>query len=220
MNLLMIPVVFTALLAAPVYAAPSPSNSPEGLVAVPSRTLDEFHVRPKADLSGYRKVIIDTPQVALTKGWLKSMNGTRDLQRWLYPQDAQRVTDDAVVGMGNAVSDAFRSRGYEVVTAPGAGVLRLSPSVVDLYVIAPDVPGSGLTRTYTKDSAGEATLILDARDSVTGTLVGRVVDRNTSREVGRFNYADRVTNAYWLDAMFRAWALNCATGFETAQAAP
>jgi hypothetical protein len=34
------------------------------------------------------------------------------------------------------LADALRTRGYEIVTAPGPGVLRLSPHVTGLYVNA------------------------------------------------------------------------------------
>ena len=98
----------------------------------------------------------------------------------------------------------------------GAGVLRLSPSVVDLWVNAPDVKSAGPVRLFTKLEAGDATLLLDVRDASTGALLGRVVDRSTAREVGRFNANDRVTNLLWFDAMFRQWALNCARELEVA----
>jgi hypothetical protein len=63
-------------------------------------------------------------------------------------------------------------------------------------------------------------LRLEARDAVTGTLVGQVVDRDTAREVGRFDRATRVSNNFWFEAMFRQWAVNCAKEFESVKAVP
>ena len=215
MRLRMISVLSIAVLAGIAFAAPSPSVS-DGLVPVQVRSLDEFYMRPKVDLASYRKIIIDAPQVALNPGWLKSVNGTRDMTRRIYPEDAQRITDEAAQSMAVVVADAFRAEGYEIVSAPGAGVLRLTPSVVDLWVNAPDVKSAGPVRLFTKESAGDATLLLDVRDASTGALLGRVVDRSTAREVGRFNANDRVINLLWFDAMFRQWALNCARELEVA----
>ena len=54
--------------------------------------------------------------------------------------------------------------------------------------------------------AGDATLILEVRDSANGTLLARVVDRGTARELSsRINPAFAVTNQFWFDAMFRQW---------------
>ena len=58
-----------------------------------SKTLDEVSIRPNADLSVYRKIIVDPAQAALRKNWLKDINSTRSVQRWLVPEDAARITD-------------------------------------------------------------------------------------------------------------------------------
>ena len=186
----------------------------EGLVSVESRRLDEVYLRPNTDLGGYRKVIIDPAQVAMRKDWLKSVNANKDMTRWLVPADQERIVETAASTMGSTVAEVFKARGYEIVSAPGPGVLRLAPSVTDLDVYAPDVPAPGIQRYFTKLEAGAATLRLEVRDAVTGTLLGRVVDRNTAREIGRINRATSVSNEFWFQAMFRQWAAECATEIE------
>jgi hypothetical protein len=177
----------------------------DGLVTLQASKLDEFAVRPNADLAGYRKVIIDPATVEFKKGWLKSINETRDLSRWLRPSDQQEIADNAAASMNTVVADAFKARGYEIVTAPGPGVLRVSPHVTELFVNAPDVPASAPARLFNVD-AGDATLALEARDSASGTLLARVVDRGTARELStRINPAFAVTNQFWFEAMFRQW---------------
>jgi hypothetical protein len=192
----------------------------DGLVAVVTRNLEEFYVRPKADLASYRRILVDPPRAELQRGWLKSMNATRDVTRWLVADDAKRITDVAEGAMRGAITRAFAERGYETVTEPGPGVLRLSPSVTDLYVNSPDVPAPGIQIGIVHKEAGSATLRLDARDSVTGTLVGQVIDRDTAQEVGRFDRATTVSNLFWFEAMMSQWAANCAKEFEAARALP
>jgi len=188
--------------------AATPPTGPvgsDGLAPLQASRLDEFSVRPNADLAGYRKVIVDPAQVEFRKGWLKAINGTRDLSRWLVPQDQQDIADAAAASLHGVVLDAFKARGYEIATAPGPGVLRVSPRVTELYVNAPDVSASAPARLFNVD-AGEATLILEARDSATGTLLARVVDRGTARALSpRINPAFALTNQFWFDAMFRQW---------------
>jgi hypothetical protein len=173
-------------------------------------------VRPNSDLSAYRKIIVDPAHAALRKNWLKDMNSQREVQRWLRPDDATRITDEAAASLRTVVTDIFKARGYEIATAPGEGVLRLTPSVTDLYVNAPDVPSPGIQRAFVRD-AGDATLGLDVRDAVSGTLLARVVDRDTAREIRQINRATSVSNLFWFEALFRQWAANCADELEKAR---
>jgi hypothetical protein len=177
----------------------------DGLVTLQASKLDEFSVRPNADLASYRKVIVDPAQVEFKKGWLRAINSTRDLSRWLTASDQQQIADTAAASLNTTIADAFKARGYEIVTTPGQGVLRVAPRVTELYVNAPDVPAAAPARLFNVD-AGDATLALEARDSASGTLLARVVDRGTARELSsRINPAFAVTNQFWFDAMFRQW---------------
>jgi hypothetical protein len=197
---------YTCALAATTPAEPVGSD---GMMRLQTRQLDEVYVRPEADFRAYRKVIIDPPQVEMRKGWLKSINATRGPSRWLVPEDVTNITDNAAVSLGTVVGDSFVARGYEVVTAPGAGVLRVSARVTDMVVSAPDVASAYQQALFSVD-AGEATLILEVRDAATGTLLGRVVDRGTAHELSsRINRTFAVTNVFWFDALFRQWATNC-----------
>jgi Protein of unknown function (DUF3313) len=189
------------------------------LVRLQASGLDEFYVRPGTDLAGYRSVIVDPAQVEFRKGWLKSINATRGVSRWLVPEDARNITDDAATSLNGIVVEAFRSRGYAIATSPDTGVLRVSPRVTDLFVNAPDVASAYPQALFNVD-AGEATLILEVRDAATGTLLARVVDRGTAHELSsRINRALGVTNRFWFDAMFTRWAANCIREFETARPA-
>ena len=102
-------------------------------------------------------------------------------------------------------------------------MLRLSPSVTDLYVnAAENVATGGTTKSFTKD-AGEATLVLEARDSVSGTLLSRVVDHRTAQEgtkgtqISDVRRTTTVSNNFWFDTAFRRWAATCVKEFETAR---
>jgi hypothetical protein len=222
MNLHALFVLSIVALAAPV-AAPSQAANPatDGLVLVHSRNLDEFYLRPNSDLAGYRRVMIDPAQVAFRKDWNKQSVDLHGVTRRLREDDVRRLADDPASRLQSAVAEAFTARGYEIATAPGPGVLRLSPSVTDLYVNAAEDLSPGTTKSFTKD-AGEATLLLEARDAATGMLLGRVVDHRTARETRGIQARDlirtsSVSDSFWFETMFRRWAANCVTEFEAAK---
>ena len=184
----------------------------DGLVEVKSRMLGEVALRPDVDPSAYRKVIVEPARAELRKNWLKDQNTTRFPSRWLTQDDAQQVTDEAAVLLSAVIARVFRDRGYEIVTTPAAGVLRLSAAVTDLDVYAPDVPPPGIVR-YVQRDAGQATLRLEVRDAASGMLLARVVDRGTANEVRQLNRASVPSNAFYFDALFQRWATSCAAAF-------
>ena len=214
-------VASAAAVAVPSHAA-NPAT-PEGLVSVRSWNLDELYLRPNADLAMYRKVVIDPAQVAFRSDWNRAFVDPHASVRRLTQDDVRRITDETASTLQSAVAEAFKARGYEVAASPGPGVLRLSPSVTDLYVnAAENLATGGTTKSFTKD-AGEATLVLEARDSVSGTLLGRVVDRRTAQEgnkgtqISDVRRTTTVSNNFWFDTAFRRWAATCVKEFETAR---
>jgi hypothetical protein len=70
---------------------------------------------------------------------------------------------------------------------------------------------AGRSRTYTAN-AGEATLVLEARDSATNALLGRVLDRRETTETGTMTMTSRVTNVADFRLLFRTWASVCVKG--------
>lgn len=182
----------------------------DGLVTVHSSQLDQVHLRAEG-LAGYRAVLIEPARVQFRNGsYIHAYNRipTRSISR----EEAQRVAADTARSVERALAEAFKARGYEIVPAPGPGVMRLSPSVADLFVNAPDEPSPWLTRTFTRE-AGEGTLRLEARDATTGTLLARVAHHATARQLGRVELADPVTNRFWFDILFRRFAAHCVAAF-------
>ncbi len=195
----------------------------EGLVQVKSKRLDAVYLLPGADFRGYTKVMLDPTQVAFAPNWMRDMNSPRmDLRRRTTNEDAQKIAEQARTGFGDTFANAFKAAGYEVVTVPGADVLRLSPRVINLYVNAPEsATTSTRTRSYQVD-AGEATLALDVRDSTTGALLGRAVDHRTAGNRGNFRsnvgIASPSSNRGDFEDLFQTWAQICVKGLDEVKA--
>jgi hypothetical protein len=190
----------------PSHAAAA--TTPEGLVAVHSRNLDELYLRTDANLTAYRKVVIDPVRVAFHKDWLR-YGYTANAARPVGEDNVRRIAADIARDAEAAVAEAFKARGYEVVSAPAPGVLRLSPRIADLYVNAPDRHSPWREKAFTRE-AGQAALLLDASDSVSGTLLGRIAHLGRAEQMGGFSRANDVSNRFWFDALVRRWARSCA----------
>ncbi len=203
------------LLVLPALAAMSPEL--DGLVEVKPKRMDEAWLLPGADFRQYRSVIIDTPDVAFDKDWMRNMNETRNLSRRVSQADAEKIAAAARSGLVEVFEDEFRKAGYDIATDPGADVLRLSPAIIKLYVNAPDVMSPDRSTSYVID-AGEATLQLKARDSVSGALLGMAVDRREARGTGSVSWANSVSNRSDFRRLFQQWAKICVKGLEELKA--
>ena len=175
----------------------------EGLVEVRSRYLDQVQVRPQADFAAYRKVLIEPAPVNLR---IEANTNERNPRR-ISPEDAKEISGAAAASVQSALAEAFKGRGYEISAAPGPGVLRVSPRVTELMINAP--AGGSATYTFARE-AGQATLLLEARDSLSGDLLARIGHKGTAGQMGRLNLANEVTNRFWFDAFFSRWAADCA----------
>jgi hypothetical protein len=203
--------------AAAAQAQTPPGN--EGLVAVKAKNVDQAWLLPGADFRLYKKVLLKRAEVAFQKNWARDMSqstGTR-LGPRVSDEDAMKIVEVARTGFDEIWAAAFTKVGYEVVKAPGEGVLEVAPRVVDLYINALDRPTSSPSRTYTVQ-AGEATLHLDVRDSRTGTLLGRVADHRETMKTATPQMVSSGKNASEFAQLFATWAVIAAKGLEELKA--
>ncbi len=183
----------------------------DGLVKVESKKLDEVYLLPEADFRGYTKVMLDPTEVAFRKDWQRDQNRDRlDLMNRVSDEDARRILDDAAKAFQKLFTETYTKEGYQVVTTPGPDVLRVSTAVANLDVTAPDVMAPGRTRTFSRN-AGQATLVIEARDSVSNELLGRALDERETSEMGPY-IRNSVTNAAAFEQVFSRWARTSADG--------
>lgn len=173
--------LLTVALAGLVFAAGPVSAAPpatwDGLVQVKSKRLDLVYLQPGADFRGYTKVLIEPTEVAFAKNWQRDYNrSSRSLSRRVSDSEMQRTITEGAAAAGDIFAKAWTRGGYAVVDAPGPDVLRVKTGVVNIAVNAPDRPTPGRSMSFSED-AGRATLFVEARDSMTGALLGRAVDQ-------------------------------------------
>ena len=123
--------------------------------------------------------------------------------------DAEKIKQRVADEFKKVFTEQLEKAGYEVadydVKLAEEDVLVLRPAIIDLDVTSPDVQMASPGRTYSA-SAGAMTLYLEFYDSVTSSILGRVVDRQNARDSGMMMVANRVTNKAEADRMFKKWA--------------
>lgn len=193
----------TAALVLAGCAAPRAPQQWEGLELQPSSRLDQVYLRPNAQFSGYRRVQLDPAEVAFDRAW--DPNASRSLANRVTPEDVQRIRTELAQMLRVGFEEELAKGGYALTTETGDDVLRVTPTIVDLYVNAPDASGAGRTRTYVMD-AGRMTLVVEARDSATGQLLARVVDTRQGTDFGQLQWANAVTNSAEARRAIQRWA--------------
>ena len=148
--------------------------------------------------------MLDPVEVSFARNWSPN-RGARGAGRRLNAADVAAIQ----TGLAQIFREIFVAElggaGYEIVEAPGPETLRISAAIVDLYVTAPDTNPSGRVRTYTANS-GQMTLVLEVRDSVTGEILARAVDRRSGRSSGTWTVTNRMTNTADARQAIRVWA--------------
>jgi hypothetical protein len=184
----------------------------DGLVQVKPKRMDAAYLLPGADFRSYTKLMVDPAEVAFAKNWLRSQNDSRNLSRQVTQEDAEKILAAARSNFDEIFVEAFTKAGYTIVQAPGPDVMRVSTGVLNLYVTAPDVPTAGRSTTYTTQ-AGEATLVIEVRDSTTNLLLGRVLDRRETQR-STMQMTTSVTNLAEFRTLFKAWAGTAVKGLQ------
>jgi hypothetical protein len=209
----------TLIGAAPPAFSASPPASWDGLTHVQSRRFDAVYLLPGADFSGYTKIMLDPTEVAFRKNWLRDFNASSmTLDQRISNTEAQRILDNARTGFEEVFQRAFTDAGVQLVTQPGPDVLRLRTGVANLTVSAPDRMTAGRSATFSRD-AGSATVVIEARDSVTGALLGRAVDSRTLDD-NMMLRRNSVTNRSDFERLFRQWANISVEGLKELKAMP
>jgi len=206
--------LIVAALALTVGASTATAKAPatwDGLVQVKSKKLNLAYLLPDADFRAYSKVMFDKPEVAFSKNWQRDFNrSAMTLSGRISDKDVRDTVTQAEASLSRIFPERFTQDGYQVVSEPGPDVLRLGVAIVNLEINAPERDIPGRSSSFAVD-AGEATFAIEARDSLTGQLLGRAVDRREAGEgpTYRRNYSSNLAD---FEALFDTWAGIAARG--------
>jgi hypothetical protein len=195
--------------AAPLVAQATDDNW-DGLVRVNSERMELVYLAPEADFRPFTKVMLDPSMMAVEKNWLRDQRRrSTGLSGAVSERDVVRALEAGQRQFDEFFAEAFTKAGFEVVTAPGPEVVRISPGVFDIDVFAPDT-SVGRNRSFSED-AGAATVIIEVRDSISNALLGRAVERRIAGDNGSW-VRNSASNRADFDRLFRRWAEVSAEG--------
>ena len=211
-------VALSVLSAGPAAVA---QDADDGLEPVRSKRFAEAYLLPGADFRPYSRVLIEPVSVSFKPGWLEELgraSGSRARPR-LTEEDLARMQEWLAADLARALEKALADAGFELATGPGPDVLRITPGLRDVFLSAPDSAGDvAPTRLYTR-RAGEATIVLEARDSELGVLLGRAIDQRWTTEHERLELVNETINRSEFGRLFDRWARRAADGLQGQQAA-
>jgi hypothetical protein len=196
----------SAMLCAPLVTAQSTDSAwtQGGLQRITVKGLDAAFAKPGASLAQYDKVLLRPVEVAFQKNWARNMStGTR---MRVSSEDMQRIRSRLATRLQDAVRSELAAGGYKLVDAPGDDVLDVQMDIVNLYVPAPAVhPGMHQPDVYAV-SAGQATLVVQLNDSVTGDAIARAVQNYAAAEGVRMTRIDNFENDVEAGKACAIWA--------------
>ena len=187
-----------------------PKVTSDGLNLVEGTKAAAVWIKDGADFSEYQGVMIVDVGVGFVKNWRRDYNRDEiSLGGQVSKSEAEKIKQRVADEFKTIFTLQLNAAGYTVqnydFNLADEGILVLRPAIMDLDVTAPDVGAAGSGRTFTA-SAGGMTLYMEFLDSVTSTLLGRVVDRKNARDSGVMMTANRTTNKAAADRLFKKWA--------------
>lgn len=205
-------------------APPSIDTSPtaevtfDGLHEVRNSRADKAWARPGVDFSGYSKIMLQSAGVEYRPGGEAGRTYAARARGGPYEvTTAQKARLEATV-REIFLEELQRSDRFELVTEAGPDVLLIRGALLDVvsYVPPDNIPGR--VDVYLR-SVGEATLVVEIRDSITEAILARVVDRDAAEDMsGTFIESNRVTNRAEVRRLVRRWARSLRESLETVTA--
>ncbi|NOR67133.1 MAG: DUF3313 family protein [Woeseiaceae bacterium] len=209
-------VVLVACTTAPptIQTGPDAELSFDGLHKVDNSQADVAWARPDFDISGYTKIWlvgagIEYRQVK-NRG-RTSVDRTRGGPYFI--DDKSRAQFEELVGTVFK-EELQKIEKYELVDGPGPDVLMVRGGLLDVTSYVPPDPVGGRSVVFLS-SVGEATLVLELRDSETGTILARSIDRRAAETIGgTFTRSNSVTNSAEARRLVRFWATRLREGLD------
>jgi hypothetical protein len=180
-------VLTSAILCATLFGSPARAQdnawATGGLQKVTIPGLDLAYVKPGATLKQYTKVAMKPVSISFAKNWAEDV--TAGTIARVQPADMTAIRTKLAHMLEMAVYTELKAGGYNLVSAVGEDVLYVEMDLENLYISAPQLPtGMTLRDTYAL-TAGQAQLIVQLSDTVTGDTIARVVDNYHGMETGQ-----------------------------------
>jgi len=211
-------------LAACAGSTPTIDTSPEaevtfdGLHEVTGGTADQAWARPGIDISQYSKIMLKGVGVEYRPGGESGRTYHARAQGGPFEVTAEQREEFEKV-MGEAFREELaRSEHFELVDEVGPDVLLIIGGLLDVVsYVPPELSGRG---DIYLSQVGEATLVLEIRDSITQTVLVRAIDRRAAESISGFQASNTVHNRAEVRRLAKHWARSLRTNLDEFAAPP
>ncbi len=195
-----------------------PEVSSDGLHLVKNTGSRLVYLRPGATFGKYDKMAILTCLVEFDKNWQSNYNSQQvDPSTFVTTDNMNQIKKELAAEFMKVFTRELKAGGYQIVDTAAPDVLVLRPAIINLRVTAPDLMTPGISMTVVR-SAGSATLYLELWDSMTNTILARVMDSQADQGMGGA-VANSVSNLQAADFILRGWADALRAHLEAARSA-
>jgi len=168
---------------------------------------------PDVDFSVYNKVIPGGAQFqfrAVKKTSSAQARRSNNKEFWISDADKQKLEETVTVIFREEIAKAEH---FEVVAEPGPDTLIIRGGLFDIMSqVPPDLVGRG--EIYLS-SVGEATLVIEAIDSLSGEVIYRGIERRAAQQAGGYMVeANTVTTWFEVRRLARRWATRLRSALE------
>ncbi len=220
-----IAVALVAALLAACGSSPTLQEGPDaeithdGLTRVDDTVMDAVWARADIDIRGVRKVMLQgvgveyRPVTGPISGRAGSTTAqTRNRSEFQLDEATKAAFEEEITAA--FVEEMRRSNVFEIVDEPGPDTILVVGGLLDVVSrVPPEQIGRG---NIFISSVGEATLVLEVRDSMSNAILIRAVDRRAAqRGSGQMQESNRVTNRAEVRRLGRRWASMLRSGLET-----
>ncbi|NIV16961.1 MAG: DUF3313 family protein [Woeseiaceae bacterium] len=177
----------------------------DGLYPLKGTVADQAWSRPDVDLTQFSKIMLQSVGIEYRPG---GESGRRYTAR--SSADHYEVTDRQKEAFANIMREAFleelaSSEHFEIVTEAGPDVLLIRGGLLDVVSFVPPEPIGARSSIYLS-RVGEATLVIELRDSITETILARAIDRRAAEDALGLQESNRATNTAEVRRLARTWA--------------
>ena len=190
-----------------IQTGPDAEKSFDGLNVVDNSQADQAWAREDFDISQYTKIMLVTSGFEYRQAKNRGQTTTERSRGGPYYLDADRRARFEAEVHKVFVEELEKLQNYEFVTEPGPDVMMLRGAMLDIVTYVPDMTRMTGNSDIFVTRVGEATLVLELRDSESGTVLARSVDRRAAERMGgQMMRANTVTNAAEVRRLIRFWA--------------
>lgn len=185
----------------------------DGLREVRNSSADVAWAVPGLDLSGYTKIKLEGAGIEYRPG-----GETGRTMRARSGGGPYEVTEEQKERMQALVQEVFReelsrSERFTIVDEVGPDVLLVRGAILDVVSYVPQ-DAMGRVDVYLS-TVGEATLVVELRDSITNAILARGIDRRAAENNSSFVMeSNRVTNSAEIRRVVRQWGRSLREGLE------